>query len=86
MTRPWVTGGSASGRPIGTVKSIYEHFGLDWSRAHETRLARYVNHNPKGAHGRHEYDAAAFGLSDGQIAEPFRDYCRRFDLAPERAL
>jgi len=66
--------------PIGTVEGIYEHFGLGWSEAHEARLAHYVCHNPKDAHGRHEYDSAAFGLDDGQIAEPFRDYCRRFDL------
>ena len=71
--------------PIGTVKGIYEHFGLDWSQAHEARLAHYVSHNPKGARGSHEYNSAAFGLSDGQIAEPFGDYCRRFDLVPGRA-
>lgn len=66
--------------PIGTVRDIYDHFGLDWPQEHEARLAQYVNHNPKGAHGSHEYDSAAFGLSDGQIAESFGDYCRRFDL------
>ncbi|MBN1508191.1 MAG: sulfotransferase [Sedimentisphaerales bacterium] len=69
--------------PIGTVRSIYERFGLGWSDAFEANLTRYVGHNPKGARGDHEYDSAAFGLTDRQIAEQFSDYCRRFELASE---
>jgi hypothetical protein len=70
--------------PIGTVKSIYTHFGLEWSPVYEARLFHYISRNPKGAHGSHDYNAAAFGLSDEQIAEPFHDYCQRFDLAHGR--
>ncbi len=70
--------------PVGTVRGIYEHFGLSWSDAYEANLARYVSRNPKGAHGGHTYDSAAFGLTDGQIAGQFRDYCRRFDFVREQ--
>jgi hypothetical protein len=64
--------------PIGTVSAIYDHFGLHWPEGHERRLHAYMEENPKGKHGQHRYRAADFGLTDGAIAERFRDYCRRF--------
>ena len=64
--------------PIGTVRGIYDRFGLAWSGAFEDRLRAYVLKNPKGRHGPHRYASAEFGQTDEGIAERFAAYRRRF--------
>ena len=66
--------------PVGTVRSIYDHFGLVWSDTFEERLGSYVRQNPKGRHGPHRYASGDFGLTDGAIAERFAAYSERFGL------
>jgi hypothetical protein len=75
-----VTYGQLVADPVGTVRAIYDHFGLAWPDGHEKRLQAYMEENPKGKHGRHHYRAADFGLTDDAIAERFRDYYRRFPI------
>jgi hypothetical protein len=66
--------------PVGTVRSIYDHFGLVWSDTFEERLGSYVRQNPKGRHGPHRYASRDFGLTDGAIAERFAAYSERFGV------
>ena len=70
--------------PVGTVRGIYERFGLDWSGAFEDRLRAYVRENPKGRHGPHRYASAEFGQTDAEIAERFAAYRERFGFADRR--
>lgn len=66
--------------PIGTVKRIYEYFGLAWSADYEQRLHQYLKANPQGKYGKHRYYSSDFGQTDTAIAKHFSDYCERFKL------
>jgi hypothetical protein len=67
--------------PIGTVKGVYDHFGLAWSDSYEEQLKVYVRDNPQGKHGEHNYSLADFGLTDETVAKRSAEYSRRFGLA-----
>jgi hypothetical protein len=67
--------------PIGTVRGIYDHYGLAWSDTLEERLGSYVQKNPKGSHGPHQYTSVEFGQTDEAIAKRFATYCERFGFA-----
>jgi hypothetical protein len=60
--------------PIATVRAIYDHFKLPYTAAFEAGIARYLAQNPKGKHGRHNYNSADFGLIDEAIRERFAPY------------
>jgi hypothetical protein len=67
--------------PIGTVRGVYDHFGLAWSEAYEEQLVTYLRKNPKGKYGPHRYASVDFGQSDKAIAERFAAYSERFGFA-----
>jgi hypothetical protein len=67
--------------PIGTVRGVYDHFGLAWSEAYEEQLVTYLRKNPKGMYGPHRYASVDFGQSDKVIAERFAAYSERFGFA-----
>jgi hypothetical protein len=53
--------------PIETVHGIYAHYGLPWSDALQSALEVYIQKNPKHKHGRHNYEAQDFGLTQAEI-------------------
>jgi hypothetical protein len=66
--------------PIGTVRDIYDHYGLAWSEEFAERLNYYLQHNPRGKHGTHLYAPEDFGQTGDAIAERFAPYIDRFEL------
>src|SRR5262249_62109094 len=44
---------------VGTIRRIYERFGLDLTADAEARMRRYLAANPQERHGRHRYTLAA---------------------------
>lgn len=64
--------------PLGTVARLAERWGVAYdegaARAALTSLPRLP---------RHDYDAARWGLSEGEMREAFRGYTERFDVRPE---
>jgi hypothetical protein len=62
------------GDPMATVEKIYDNFDL--SLPVESRLAieAYIEANPKGKHGKHDYDHARYGLSEKIINDRFAFY------------
>ena len=64
--------------PVGTVRGVYEHFGLVWSQSYEEQLLTYLRENPKGKYGPHPYASVDFGQTDEAIAERFAAYSERF--------
>jgi len=50
------------GDEIGTVRRLYEHFGLVLSDDAEGRMRRFLRENPKDKHGAHRYELAGAGL------------------------
>lgn len=68
---------------IGTVRRIYEHFGLALSPEAEARMRRFLAENPSDKHGKHSYTLAAAGLDPDVERERFADYQRHFGIASE---
>jgi len=64
--------------PIGSIRRIYNHFGLAWSDTFEDRLQTYLFENPKDKYGKHLYSTTDFGFTDATIAKHFKDYSKRF--------
>jgi hypothetical protein len=64
--------------PLGTLRRIYGHFGLELGAETESRLAAYVRENPKGKHGAHDYSLEEYGLSAEAVRERLRFYTSRF--------
>ena len=57
--------------PIGTVRDIYDHYGLAWPADHEERLQAHIERHPKAKYGAHRYRAEDYGLTDEAIAERY---------------
>jgi hypothetical protein len=67
--------------PIGTVRGIYDHYGLAWTEEFAERLHCYLQQNPRGKHGAHRYAPENFGQTREAISERFAAYIERFELA-----
>ncbi|MGB3633053.1 MAG: sulfotransferase [Rubrobacteraceae bacterium] len=67
--------------PVGTVRGVYEHYGLDWSDEFEERLNHYVRQNPRSKHGAHKYAPEDFGQTEEAISEHFSAYNEKFGFA-----
>lgn len=66
--------------PVGVVRRIYDHFGLEVTATVEQGVQRYLADNPREKHGRHRYDLADFGLERREADEHFAAYRERFDI------
>jgi hypothetical protein len=71
--------------PLGTVSSLYDHFGLELTPAFRERLGAYVEVKPDGGYGRNVYRFEDFGLDPGRERDRYRDYMRCFDVEEEFA-
>lgn len=69
------------GDSLGVVRKIYDHFRLPLSDAARTAMQLHIDANPKGKHGKHEYDLAAFGLDRDAVLQRFAPYVDRFSIA-----
>ncbi|WP_182378001.1 sulfotransferase [Nocardioides sp. WS12] len=58
--------------PVGTVGSIYESFGIDWTDAARSEVVRIDAESKTGkARPSHRYDLADYGLTEEQVREAF---------------
>jgi hypothetical protein len=71
--------------PVGAVKRIYTHFGIEMTEDAERRFRNWKDENPKGKYGEHRYRAEDFGLSDDIIADRFGAYMKHFGIERERS-
>jgi hypothetical protein len=55
--------------PIGTVRGIYSYYDLPWNDSIDAILRAYIDKNPKNKHGKHQYSATDFGLTEAAIAD-----------------
>jgi len=72
------------GDPVGSVASIYRHFGVPFGESSSRRVSAFVAAHPQGEHGAHRYRAEDFGLSAAGLRERFGFYIRRFGVAEEQ--
>jgi hypothetical protein len=71
--------------PVGAVKRMYAHFGMEMTGTAEARLRAWHAENPQGKHGEHRYSAADFGLTADSINAHFADYMEHFGVERETA-
>lgn len=62
--------------PLALTERIYGQFDLPFDADTRAALEVHVKANPKGKHGKHEYDLASFGLTEAIIADRFEFYTR----------
>lgn len=60
--------------PMALVDRIYGAFGMSLPAASRAVLAAHVAANPKGKHGKHEYNYEEYGLTRDMIEERFAFY------------
>jgi hypothetical protein len=66
--------------PVGTVRGVYERFGLPWTDAAATAIAAVAGEQRQGeARPAHRYRLADFGLTEQQVNERFADYLAAHD-------
>lgn len=70
--------------PMRVLERIYAFIGMDITDAAREGFARRIRAKPELAHGVHRYDIANYGMTHGEVREPFRDYIRRYDLVELR--
>jgi hypothetical protein len=68
------------GDSLGTVGRIYEHFGLPIGDDAAASLKAHIETNPKGRHGKHEYNLDDWGLTADDVAKRFEPYVERFEI------
>ena len=67
---------------IGTIESVYQHFGLSVSPEHRAGMRRWLAdpRNESDRHGKWSYALADFGVTEQYINDLFADYRERFDV------
>src|SRR6185437_8499770 len=64
--------------PLGAIRNIYNHFGLDLDHGMEQRMRHWLAENPANKHGTHQYDLEQFGLTRPDIDRLFGSYQEQF--------
>ena len=67
-------------KPFETVFGIYQKFGLEPPADLEQRMQQYLDDNPRGKHGKHEYTLADYHLTEENERARFGEYIERFGL------
>jgi hypothetical protein len=70
--------------PFGSVKRLYERFGLEFSAEFEARMRAFLAANASDKHGVHKYAPAAFGLDPAQLERRYAFYTQRYDVRGAR--
>jgi hypothetical protein len=60
--------------PMAVVQRVYAAFDMTLTDESRAALQAHIDANPKGKHGKHEYDLAEYGLTRELIAERFAFY------------
>jgi hypothetical protein len=71
------------GDPVGAVRRMYGHFGVEMSEAAERSMRRWHADNPQGKHGEHRYAIEDFGLGARAIVDRYAAYIERFGIERE---
>jgi hypothetical protein len=70
--------------PFGTIRGIYESFGLDLSDDAEQRMRTFLAQNPSEKHGGHHYTFADTELDESQVRARTKRYQDYFDVPSEK--
>lgn len=65
---------------MGTVRGIYQHFGLKLDEAAEQRMQAWLDAHSHTRPGFHKYTPEQYGLSAHEIRRKYADYIERYRL------
>jgi hypothetical protein len=65
------------------VEKIYAAFGIEMTGEGADAMRRFIDANPPGVHGVHDYTPEQYGIDPAQVRHMFSRYIGRFDLQPE---
>ncbi len=66
--------------PFGTVLGIYSKFGIQPPADMQQRMQAYLDENPRGKHGKHEYTLADYHLTEEGERQRFAAYIEKYGL------
>jgi Sulfotransferase family len=69
--------------PIGTIRNLYAALGDDFTPQAEAAMQGWLDDNPQGKFGKHEYNLEKYGLSVEGLQPIFADYLASYDVARE---
>jgi len=68
--------------PLPVIAQMYQFLGEPLSQEAKAGMVRWRAQQPRGKHGKHEYNAADFGLDETQLRQQFSFYSERFGEPP----
>jgi len=69
--------------PIASMRKLYGALGDEFTPQAEASIRGWLDANPQGKFGRHEYKLAEFGLTTEQLRDNFADYLAAYAVEPE---
>lgn len=66
--------------PLGSVRAIYDAFGIELTAGAEARMRAYLARHPQHRRGVHSYSLEQFDLASGAVAERFAAYRARYHV------
>ena len=69
--------------PWPGIASIYQLRGMVLSDEGRANMQSWMDGNPQGRHGRHEYRLEDYGIARSEVEDVFGDYAARYQLAME---
>ena len=70
--------------PLGTIGSIYAHFGYPFSTEAQAAMSSWLRDNPQHKHGAHRYNLEDFGLDKDTVSQTFKEYIQEFQIEETR--
>ena len=67
--------------PWPAIDAIYTACGTTLSETGRNAMQQWLDDNPQGKHGKHEYDIADYGIEQQEIDQLFGPYTERYQLA-----
>jgi hypothetical protein len=68
------------GDQFSAVQKIYESFDLPMNEKAASRMRAFIDDNPQGKHGAHQYTPEEFGVDPIKVRREFQTYIERFGL------
>jgi hypothetical protein len=71
--------------PLEYMRGIYKALGDDFTPEAEAAMKAWLDDNPQGKFGKHEYKLEQYGLSMDKLTPVFERYLSKYDVASEGA-
>lgn len=68
---------------FGVITKIYDAFGLEMTEEATKGMQTFIEANPPGVHGTHDYTPDQYGIDPTAVRSEFSEYIAHFDLPPE---